>query len=89
MALKLNLEMTPIGVPLPEAYARIVDVGGNLRELLVMVDVYATEGARQSLAKTIERRRHSVDPAELVGPLGPALYAFLKTLPEYAGAEDC
>lgn len=89
MALRLNLSSTPIGLSLPSAYARIADVHGNLRELVVMVEIHATSDARRALAQAVERRRHSIDPSGLSGQLGPALYAHLKMLPEYAGAEDC
>lgn len=92
MALKLNLESSPIGVPVPEAYARITNLDGHLGALLVLVEIHATADARQGRAQgvqPIERRRHEVDPSTLSGPLGQALYNHLKTLPEYAGAVDC
>lgn len=91
MALKVNMAETPIGVPCPAAYVRITEVGGSLQELLVMVEIHADASARQKRAqgvRPIDRRRHSIDPAALSGPLGAAIYSHLKTLPEYAGAED-
>lgn len=88
MALKLNLAQTPIGIALPEAYARISNYDGSKSELLVRVAVYATADARGADARPIESRQHSLDPATLSGPLMPALYDALKTLPEYAGAMD-
>lgn len=89
MALRLTLNQTPVGVACPAAYARISGVRADKNEASVLVVVYASEAARQQYAQEIEVRQHSVSTASLSGALWPAVYAAIKALPEYVGAEDC
>jgi hypothetical protein len=89
MALKLALAETPIGLSIPSAYARITEVFAQKEETVVIVAVHGSAEARQRLALEIETRKHVLPTAEIAGALWPALYAAIKALPEYAGAEDC
>ena len=89
MALKLNLATTQFGVPAPEAYARITNFFGTKDQLQVQVAVYYNEEARQGNASTVLEHAHYIAMEDLKGDLIPAIYAVLKTLPQYEGAEDC
>jgi hypothetical protein len=53
-----------------------------------VVEVYASEQARNSNARPIDIRTHQL-PMTHDAPLYPTIYGALKALPEYAGAVDC
>jgi hypothetical protein len=89
MALTVDLTETAIGTPLGGCYLRIVRLGGDKDTLRVSVEAYANEQARRDGKMPILIHTHVVTATEVAGPLFPALYAHLKTLPEYAGAVDC
>lgn len=89
MALLLDLKTSPIGLPLPEAYARVSEISANKEKVQVQVLTFATEEARKSMGRPVIFATHSFDTATLTGDLFPAVYAALKALPEYEGAKDC
>jgi hypothetical protein len=88
MALLLNLSTSPLGVGFPTAYARVARISGDKNSTVVVVEVYASEQARNSNARPIDIRTHQL-PMTHDAPLYPTIYGALKALPEYAGAVDC
>jgi len=99
MALRLSIENTSVGVAFSAAYARVegIDIHYTSSEDLeshtlvlaayVLVSFYATEEARFNNAQPVHRQsfRMSVPSGDLM----PGVYNQLKTLPEFAEAEDC
>jgi hypothetical protein len=88
MALQLSLAMSSVGIAFPAAYARVTTVSGDKNQANVMVEIHATEAARQAGARPVETRFHTF-PMPATSPLYPAIYGALKLLPEYSGAVDC
>jgi hypothetical protein len=88
MALQLSLATSSVGIAFPTAYVRVTTVSGDKNQANVMVEIYATEAARQAGARPIETRFHTL-PMPATMPLYPTIYTALKALPEYAGAVDC
>lgn len=89
MALTVDLTETAIGTSLEGCYLRIVKLSGDKDALRLNIEAYANEQARRDGKMPILIYTHVVTTTEVAGPLFPALYAHLKTLPEYAGAVDC
>mgnify|MGYP003118829011 CR=1 FL=1 len=70
MALQLNLTTTPVGIPLPESYARIEFVRLLGSDALIAVKFYANAEARQSDSQEIDQRSYQTSVASLsVGAL--------------------
>jgi hypothetical protein len=70
MALQLNLTTTPVGIPLPESYARIEFVRLLGSDALIAVKFYANAEARQSDSQAIDQRSYQTSVASLsVGAL--------------------
>lgn len=88
MALKLSIPTSNVGAPFAEAYARIATFHGWTHKVVLHVSIFASADARHSNAQPVDARAHEM-PVPADAPLLPAAYVFLKTLPEYAGAEDC
>lgn len=89
MALQVNLPTTSIGIPCPEAYARITDVYGDKNDVRIMVSIYANAAAREANAQPVWQESHHVAVAELPGDLFPAMYEWLKANVElFADALD-
>lgn len=89
MALKISLADTHVGVPAPEAYAKIGKIHGDKERIDYTVETFLSAEARHSRKSAIGMARFSVSPANLSGDLLPALYADLKTREGFQGAEDC
>jgi len=89
MALKLTNVINPTtGQTCAEAYARITNFYGTKDQIQVQVAIHSSADARQSNLQTIKENAHYIGIADLQGDLIPAIYTSLKTLTEYAGAED-
>ena len=92
MALQLNITETEVGASFNAAYAKIVNFHGeNMPDIGVevnfTVDFYASLEAREQNARPVHRMHFNIIlPA---GDLMTGLYGYLKTLPEFDGAEDC
>tara|TARA_E500000178_G_C16721035_1_gene617211 strand:- start:246 stop:605 length:360 start_codon:yes stop_codon:yes gene_type:complete len=70
MALQLDLTTTPVGIPLPEAYARIEFIRVLEKNVLISVKFYADAAARQADAQEIDQRSYQTSVASLsVGAL--------------------
>lgn len=87
MALKLSLQTSNVGVPFPEAYARITNIFANKDSCQYQVSISATADARQANAQEVAQ--HAFYCATPQGNLMDGLYADLKTQPGFEGAEDC
>jgi len=70
MALQLDLTTTPVGIPLPESYARIEFIRLLGSDVLIAVKFYANAEARQSDAQEVDQRSYQTSVASLsVGAL--------------------
>ena len=88
MALRLSVE-TQFGVTAPQAYAKITNFFGTKDQIQVQVAIYYNEESRQNNMSTVKQNAHYINVEDLQGDIIPALYTVLKTLSDYAGAEDC
>ena len=91
MALTISLDETNIGIPLADTYARITLLRCDKEQCLIQVSHYANADARHANASPVYDRTFMAPTSELQpGPNPIAIaYAWLRTQPEYAGAESC
>lgn len=75
-------------VTYPEAYARVLVSRAHSDKSYVCVCWYATEEARFAGTDPVKVYEFVTDTKNLAGDYFPAVYGFLKTLPEFAGATD-
>lgn len=88
MALKITAINSTNGQQETQAYARITNFFGTKDQIQVQVEVHATEQARQAGWPSVAQHAHYINMEDLSGNLIPAIYAVLKTLTVYQGAED-
>jgi hypothetical protein len=99
MALQLNLtsDKTAVGVACPAAYARIVQLQFDTKtgKVDVAVDIHADKASRDAGKSPVSGGVYSgvvgKDMPNLddsIPGVRSALYAYLKTLPDFAGAVD-
>lgn len=100
MGLQINLTDTNLGIPCPEAYARITGAlfDANTAMLELQVAFFTSQAARESGKTPFDRRMYrgrvgyapgQIDiDVELDAGFRAAVYAWLKTLPDFAGAID-
>jgi hypothetical protein len=88
MALLVDCADTIIGVPMTGTYARVTGFQGDKRYVMLTVEHYANEQARNSNAQAVAMRTYTAPVTEFVGGL-PSMYEWLKQQPDYAAAEDC
>lgn len=72
----------------PQAYARAYAIRAMSSESFILVTWYADEAARLANADPVKALEFTTTTASLKGDIYPAVYAYLKTLPEFAGAAD-
>ena len=89
MALTVDINDTSIGTPLTGCYLRIVKFDGDKEWVRFFVEAHTSEQARLDAKAPVFSGSHAVAPGDVSGPVLPALYTHLKSLPEYAGAQDC
>ena len=91
MALSTSLTETFIGIPLADTYARITLMRCDKEQTLLQVSHYANADARNAEAQPVFDRTMFAPTSELQPGADPLSigYAWLKTQPEYAQAEDC
>lgn len=87
MALKLSIETSTVGVPFPEAYARITNIFCNKDQVQYHVIISASADARLANAREVEH--HAFYCPTPAGPLFPSLYENLKQQPGFENAVDC
>lgn len=92
MALVFALTETNVGVAAPQAYAKIVAFRSNYLQgnSEVAVDIFFDAAARTAGKSPVDGGVYVV-PADAGIPADPTradLYAWLKTLPKFAGAVD-
>lgn len=73
----------------PAAYVRVFYVRATAQESYLLVCWYADADARERNDAPFKQLEYQVATSALVGDVYPAAYAYLKTLPEFAGAIDC
>jgi hypothetical protein len=88
MALTGNLsaDRAAVKYDFPTAYARISVVSADKLEFRIIVDFYSTKAAREANAMPVLGWNYVTAPLD--GDLLPACYAYLKTLPDFAGWVD-
>jgi hypothetical protein len=89
MALKITAINSTNGQPETMAYARITNFWGSKGQIQVQIEIHATEEARQANWPSIQQDSAYINMEDLQGDIMPAMYAVLKTLTKYAGAQDC
>lgn len=85
MALLTTLEHSS-GLTIENSYARITRYLGDKDAVEIFVSWYADEAARLAGKSHLQEKTY-LTPLPY-GDILPGLYAFLKTLPEFAGAID-
>lgn len=88
MAIITNIEDSNIGVPFPTAYVKIGNFTGEKDSIYYQVSTYANADARWNNGATINSAQYDIPTASVTGSLMAALYADLKSRPDYAGAVD-
>jgi hypothetical protein len=88
MAIQTAIEQTDIGIPAPEAYARIMEFTGNKKYLQYRVAVYMNAAAREIGGQPIRIEQYDLETPKITGDIMAALYADLKTHPGFEGASD-
>jgi hypothetical protein len=89
MALLVNLQNSDIGAPVTGAYLKVVAYNGNSYEIYCHIVCFYSSDARNINAQPVFTENKAIQLQNLSGDLLPAIYKYLKTLPEYEGAIDC
>ena len=89
MALRITATNNTNGKLETMAYARITNFWGSKGQVQVQIEIHATEEARQAGWPSIQQDNQYINMEDLKGDIMPAMYAVLKNLTKYAGAEDC
>lgn len=87
MALLHSLSLSS-GIDLPNAYAKIDTFMGTKDSMTVDVAWFSSEQARLDEKPSVHRQSYML-PGVPNEDLLTSTYNYLKTLPEFAGAEDC
>lgn len=85
MALQMSFTAED-GTVYPECYVSLVTVVATLDEALVNVNYYADRASFENHAASLQLRSFQTDVDSLQGNVIPAAYAYLLTLPDFAGA---
>ena len=90
MALTSSLAKTNIGIPMADTYARITLMRCDKEQTLMQISHYANADARNEDASPVFDCTLFAPTAELQPGANPLAigYAWLKTQPEYADAEN-
>lgn len=91
MALELDLapDMTPIGIAIGNAYARITEGRFTRDSFSYRVAIYASRDARFAAnAQPVREELFEIATPDLTGNLFATLYADLKARPRFAAATD-
>ena len=89
MALQMSLQTTSFGMPAPQAYVVINDYRGDKNIIIATILTFYNQEAKQNGNDVINSKIEYIQSHNLSGDILPALYNYLKTLPEYEGATDC
>lgn len=82
----LSADRAAVKFDFPASYARISLVSADKIEFRILVDFYADQAAREGRAMPVLTWNYVTAPLE--GDLLPTCYAYLKTLPDFAGWVD-
>lgn len=80
---------TKTGLILPSAYVRVEFIAGGKRELSATVAIYSSKEASVANKKELEYFDFPFAPDMTGENFIRQAYLHLKTLPEFADAEDC
>ena len=86
MALLIDITNTPYGLSINGAYVKIGQFQGTVEGILVTVQLYETQAARQAEAQELMVKQYHIPVP--TGDLFPGMYNELKKLTEFAGATD-
>lgn len=94
MALQVSLTIVAPCAPVcpdpdvvyPEAYAKILSIRVTDPLSFPLVAWYADAAAHAEGADPVQLKEYGVETSQLQGDIYPAAYAWLLTLPEFAGA---
>jgi hypothetical protein len=87
MALKVEIDTTPVGLGIQEAYVRVMQYQGNKQVIVCKVAVYASEAARRAGASPVFTEDVKFDYSETTHILAYC-YTQLKALPRFKDAID-
>jgi hypothetical protein len=76
------------GVHYPEAYSRITSIRMDVENTYVFVTTHATYQDRLDGVYPIAAEEPVMQTADVVAPIYPAMYAFVKTQPGFEQAVD-
>ena len=88
MALKITAINNTNGQAETAAYARITNFNGTKDQIMVQVEIHATEEARRNGWPSIQHQAHYINMEDIVGDFIPGIYNVLKTFTQYQGAQD-
>lgn len=88
MALTLNLVNSDVGYEFKDAYARILFARTFKDQTFVFVNFHADEAARWANKNPVKQKEYIAQTSSLVGDFFPAMYTWLKTQEDFAGAID-
>lgn len=77
-----------VGYDFPQSYARICFARIDSDTTLINVWWYADKAAREANMNPVKQKEYPTATVSLTGDIFPAMYAYLKTLPDFAGYID-
>lgn len=100
MALRTRLSIpsniisdNPDDIPPPviyeSAYARVLQIRVHKERSFIVVEWFENEAARLAEQFAVKTQEFALDTQSLPGDVYTATYNYLKTLPEFEGAQDC
>jgi len=88
MALKLS-KQNKLGYTME--YHKILSIGYKKSELLISIGTYKDKSAKDSGCSPADMKNYHMPKSgyDTTSPDRPQIYTYLKSLPEFSGAEDC
>ncbi len=84
----LAAEDSNVGFAFAQSYARIWVARLDTSVTLITVNWYADQAAREANATPVRQKEFGTSTTSLTGDIFPAMYTWLKTLPDFAGYVD-
>jgi hypothetical protein len=88
MALQVSISDSIVGVPFAESYANIQFARMNKTQAFIFVNWYANAAARWANKAPVLQKEYAAPTGSLVEAPFTAIYSFLKSHPDFAGAID-
>jgi hypothetical protein len=86
MALQISYNAEQFGISFDRAYAKIIMFEGNINEVTFYISLFASQEARLANKNAISSFQFSMPYQD--GMTYASVYNYLKTLPEFIGAQD-